>query len=913
MPAVSPRTIEPRGKEQPGRAAEGRLPLPFTTSWEEVTGRLRVDLRRGLDEAEVAARRARHGPNRLRDVRRRSTLRILLDQFKSLVVILLLVAAALSAAFGQVVEAAAIVAALVINAALGFVTELKATRAVASLRELVGAAALVRRGGLERRVPHSELVPGDVVLLSEGDVVPADLRLCEEEGLTCDESTLTGESLPVAKQVAPLDAQTDLAERSNMAFRGTSVTRGEALGVVVATGMRTELGRIAALVESSGQDMTPLEQRLEQLGHRLIWLVLAIGVALAVGGILAGREVFLMVETSIVLAIAAVPEGLPIVATVALARGTWRMARRNALVNRLSAVETLGATSVILSDKTGTLTENRLVVGRVVTAAGPREWGPGRPPEHPSASGTDQDLRALLRAAVLCNNAVLGDGQAQPGRGDPLEAALLTAGAQLGLTRAALLRELPEVREESFSPHTKAMATFHRQGPAWLVAVKGAPEAVLAACTRTRREGVDLPLDAARRAWWEEQNRALAREGLRVLGLAERRAGDPRRAPYEDLTFLGLVGLHDPPRAEVQRALSTCREAGIRVVMVTGDQPATAYAVACRLGIAQGPLEEVITGQLLARRTSQPADASPLTGACIFARVTPEQKLHLVHAFRREGHIVAMTGDGVNDAPALREADVGVAMGGRGTQVAREAADVVLKDDAFHTIVAAVAEGRVIFANIRRSIVYLLSGNLGEILAVAAAAALGAPLPLLPLQILFVNLLFDVFPALALALSEGDGHVLRAPPRPVGEPILTRGHWLEIGGYGVVIAGAVLLALFVALAGLGLEPAAAVTVSFLSFGVARLLHLFNMRGPGGGLLRNELTGNPYAWAAAGLCALLLAAAQLGPLARLLHVVPLPPAAWLTVVLTGAIPFLVGQASLAARRRALRAPAPPPAG
>lgn len=881
-------------------------------SAEEVLADLDVTLEHGLPAAEARARSQRHGGNRIRRLRAPSAWRVLLDQFASLVVLLLLAAALVSAVLGQTVEAVAIAAALVVNAAIGFVTEYRATRSMASLRRLSRPTARVRRDGATEEVPTAALVPGDIVLLEEGEVVPADLRLISCENLECNEAALTGESMPVDKSPDPVEEETELADRRNMAYMGTAVSRGAAEAAVVAIGMETELGHIASMVEEAGEDSTPLERRLERLARRLLWLVLVLGVALAVAGIAAGKAPKPMLETALILAIAAVPEGLPIVSTVALARGMWRMARRNAIVNRLASVETLGATSVILSDKTGTLTENSMSVSVLTSADG--EVGVGSAGEEASAhfepvdDAVDLDSQTfdrMVEAVALCNNAELDGEEDEPGRGDPTEIALLELARARGTSRSELLERWPEVREESFSPDTKMMATFHRgEDNGVRVAVKGAPEAVLGACTRAAHaDGKTTEMDSGARDRWAHRNRALAQRGLRVLAVAEKQANTESEEPYQGLVLLGLVGLHDPPRQEVKPALEACRRAGIRVVLVSGDQPATARAVAAELGITRGDEAPSITGAGLDEALAD-GDAE-LFDFPVLARVTPEQKLVTVEAYQEEGAVVGMTGDGVNDAPALKKADIGIAMGRRGTQAAREASDIVLEDDAFETIVAAVEQGRVIFDNIRRFIIYLLSGNLGEILAVGAAALVSAPLPLLPLQILFINLLFDVFPALALGVGEGTAAVMKRQPRPAHEPVLTRSHWILVAVFGAVIAASALAVFAVALEVLGLPPSRAVAVSFVTFGFARLAHVFNMRDPNAAVLKNDVTGNRYVWLAVLGCGLLLGSVgHLPGLSTLLHVTPLGIVEWSLIAAGGFSSLLLGQLVLAvqARRR-----------
>lgn len=887
----------------------------YRRSAEEVLAHWDVDCEEGLSTQEAETRRKRYGPNRLSTARRKSNWHILLSQFKSLVVILLLVAACTAAAFGQIIEAVAIGSALIINAAVGFGTEYAATRSMDALRRIGQIVARVRRAGKHKSLRAEMLVPGDIVLLREGDVVPADLRLLSVENLQCDESALTGESQPVNKTADRLpDAEAPLAERASMAFKATAVTRGAGEGVVVRSGTSTEIGRISELVEAASDQSAPLERRLERLGHRLIFLVIALGAAVAALGILAGKELFLMIETAIVLAIAAVPEGLPVVSTLSLGRGMWRMARRNALVKRLSAVETLGATTVILTDKTGTLTENHMVLRRLALGAGDVELSRKAQEFRAVDQSLDPterpDFIAALRAGVLCNNAETQDGHTS---GDPMEVALLEAGAIGDLHRDELLDRFSEEREVSFDAETKMMATYHRVENGYLVAVKGAPEAVLDAATRVRCGDEERDLDERAHGAWQERNEALAAGGLRVLAVAEKAVEEKTADPYEDLTLLGLIGLYDPPRATVADAIRACRDAGIRVVMVTGDQAATALNVGREVAIVDREEAESEEAYVVEGTDISSKDAERIKRVAIFARVSPEDKLTLVEAFQQAGEIVGMTGDGVNDAPALKKADIGIAMGKRGTDVARDASDIVLKDDAFETIVMAIRQGRTIFVNIRAFVVFLLSGNLGQIIAISFAALAGAPLPLLPLQILFLNLLLDVFPALALGLGEDEPAIMRRPPRDPNEPILTRNHWLAIGGFGVLIGASVLGVFAVALVLLEMEPAAAVTVSFLTYAFARLWHLFNMRSLDSHLLDNSVTRSRYVWAAIGLCLMLIFLSLFVPAAAsLLHLSALTGQQWLVVLVGSALPFIVGQISIEVVQRWQRRARPAPA-
>jgi len=858
--------------------------VPHALAVADALAILEVSATDGLSEAEAKRRAEAHGPNAILARRKTSALMVLLHQFQSPVVYLLASAAALALYFGELEEGIAIGAVLAVNAVIGFLTELKAARSIEALRALGTHSARVRRGGHTRLLAAEDVVPGDVVLVEAGDSIVADLRLVEASNITADESTLTGESVGVEKGTAAVAADARLAERRSMLFKGTALTRGSGVGIVVATGLQTEIGRISQLVEQAESGSSPLEKKLARLSGQLVWATLVLAGLLVAIGIATGKDAFLIIETAIALSVAAIPEGLPIVATLALARGMWRMARQNALIERLSAVETLGATTVIFTDKTGTLTENRMTVRRYWLPSGEIEI------EREGAAAADPQLARLLKVAVLCNDATLEAGE---GTGDPMELALLRAADLAEIDRAALRRGGAVIRKHAFDSVGKMMATIHRRDDGVLIAVKGAPEAVLAAATRVAGEGGDGAIDHATRALWVERVGDLGRHGLRVLACASRTAASEDADPYDDLTFLGLIALDDPARADVPHAIQACQRAGIRVVMVTGDHAVTARSIGRAVGLG-GQDVNVVDGRDLARLVA--GNSRALFDADIFARVSPAEKLNLVRAYQAEGAIVAMTGDGVNDAPALRQADIGVAMGLRGTDVAREAAAMVLLDDAFPTIVKAIREGRVIFGNIRRFVAYLLSCNLSEVLVVGLAILSTLPLPILPLQILYLNLVTDVFPAFALAMGEGGRDVLERPPRNPKEPILGRAQWITIVLQSLGLAAGTFGALALARLGLGLDSRSVVTVTFLTLAFAQLWHVFNMRDAHSGVLRNEITRNPWVWASQALCAaLLIVPPYWPPLAHVLHLAPPTPAMWGVVLAMSLGPLLVAQA------------------
>lgn len=874
-----------------------------------------VSKNRGLSEKEVGERRDEFGLNKLKEMRRKSRWAILVGQFKSLLVILLGVAAAVALFFGETIEGLSILAVLVINAAIGFVTEFRAVSSVEALQEMTKIDTHVRREGEVKKVRAESLVPGDIVVLGAGDMIPADLRVVESSKLQADESALTGESVPVSKGPEAVEADVPLAERSSMLYKGTYLTRGTTEAIVVLTGMKTELGKISESIGEAEEEKTPLEDRLDKLAQKLIPLLIAVAAIVGVAGYLRGLDPLLMVETAIALAVATVPEGLPIVATLALARGMWRMADQNAIVKNLSSVETLGSTNVICTDKTGTLTENRMTVNRYEMEGG--EVGVG-------GTGLDIDgdfiageedidvsenevLRESLEIGVLCNNASFKEEEGEKEIiGDPMEVSLLIAGLKGGMDRNELLNSMPEEREISFDPSVKMMATYHKRDGGYKVAVKGAPEKVLDVCSRLKTNGCEEKLTSRKREQLLKKSERMAENGLRVLALAKKEVDGTGDSAYEDLIFLSLVGIIDPPREEVKPAIEKCRKAGIRVVMVTGDHAATAKNVGYSVGLIGSEDVEVISGdELTDPQELSTGERRRFEEAHIFARVSPENKLDLIEIHQDSGSIVAMTGDGVNDAPALKKADIGVAMGERGTQVAREASDMILRDDNFSTITKAVEEGRIIFRNIRKFVVYLMSCNISELLAILLASVLGLPLPLLPLQILFLNVVNDIFPAFALGAGEGSAGIMSISPRDSDEPILKRSNWYEIGFYGLLIS---IVTVFALVAGGkiypgGMESGKAVTISFLTLAFAQLWHVFNTRELASNILRNEVTENIYIWGALGLCSLLLVASVYLPgISSVLQTEVLGLSGWALVLGMSLIPLVLGQMEREIRKR-----------
>ncbi len=897
---------------------KGRDHAPWSRSSQAVLTSLGVDPRYGLSREEAGRRARAWGLNQLAPARPRKAIFILLAQFRSIVVALLLIAGLLAFVFSEILEGLAILAVVLINATIGFLTEWRAIRSMEALRQFARTECVLLREGRVESVPTRVLVPGDIVFFDAGDLVPADLRLFEASKLAVDESTLTGESLPVKKQDVVLDEPTAVLDRENMVFKGTCITRGSGKGVVVATGSRTEFGQIFEQVVAAKPHQTPLEERLNALGAGLAWAVIGIAVVVGAAGIAAGRDLFLAIQVAIALSVAAIPEGLVIVATIALARGMWRLASKHALITRLSAVETLGATSVILTDKTGTLTENRMTAAKVLfegytveIAAMPEGQEAGfRVDGRELAVDEGALLDRLLESGVLCNNASLQQeaGREHTGVGDPTELALLVAAAARNIWQADLCQQAPEISEDPFDPDSKRMATVHRSAQGFRIAAKGAPEAIIPRCTAVRACGETVAMGPAEREQWLRKADQLGDEALRTIAIAERVTPAESEDPYEELVLLGIVGLEDPARPGVDRAIRLCHKAGIRVVMVTGDHAATARNIAVQTGITEASAEpRRFLGGTEVDRLFADGDHDRLLDARVFSRVTPEQKLKLIDLYQKNGDIVAMTGDGVNDAPALKKADIGVAMGVRGTAVAKEAAVMVLQDDEFSTIVSAVAQGRAIFSNIRKFVIYLLSCNASEVLVVSLATVSGAPLPLLPLQILFLNLVTDVFPALALGVGEGSRVSMERPPRPAKERILTRTHWLHIALFGLVMSMTVLAAMATSIFVLDFDIRKAVTVAFCTLALAQMWHVLNMREEMRALVNNEITRNRWVWGALLLCLLLVLAAVYVPLlAEVLELSAPGTAGWALIVVSSFVPLVLAPIVRGSRLRQKKA-------
>ena len=867
----------------------------------------------GLSEPEADRRLAAHGPNRLRPPERQSPVLRFLLQFHNVLIYVLLVSAAITALLGHAVDTGVILGVVAINAIVGFVQEGKAESALAAIRKMLSLRALVLRDGQRREIPAEDLVLGDRVLLQSGDKVPADLRLLETKNLRIQEAVLTGEAEAVEKTPDPVAVDAAIGDRTDMAYSGTLVGYGQGVGVVVATGEATEIGRISALLEQVESMTTPLLRQMAQFGRRLsAAIVLAAVATFALGVFWRGQPADDTFMAAVALAVAAIPEGLPAILTIILAIGVQRMARRNAIVRRLPAVETLGAVNVICSDKTGTLTRNEMTVQRVVTAERAFEvsgvgyapvggftvdGAPIQPEEAP-------DLQAVARAARLCNDAVLRDQEGEwRMEGDPTEGALLTLAHKAGLDPVAEQARFHRADSIPFESEHRFMATLHHDHRGHsVICVKGAPERVLAMCADERHAGDLRPL---RRDDWRERIEALAADGQRVLAVAFCHAPETQRTlNFADaemgMTLLGLLGISDPPREEAIRAVRQTRQAGIRVKMITGDHGATARAIATRLGIGDG--RTVLTGpELEAMDDATLRAAVPETD--VYARASPEHKLRLVAALQANRQIVAMTGDGVNDAPALKRADVGVAMGMKGTEAAKEASEIVLADDNFASIAHAVEEGRTVYDNLRKALLFLLPTNGAQALVIVAAILFGLTLPITPVQILWVNMVTAVTLALALAFEPTEADVMRRRPRDAGEPLLSGFMLWRIGFVSVLLVVAP-LGLFLWEVGQNRPLAEARTLAVNALVVAEIFYLFNSRYIFNPVLsRGGLLGSRPVLISIGLMLLLqLAFTYFPPLRHLMGTEPISPADWMTVTLAGVTVLLLVELEKAVWRR-----------
>lgn len=891
---------------------------PHNLPWEELVEVLALHSDEGLDDQEVATLRSVHGYNELAEEPPVPAWKRFLGQFKELVIWILIVAAVIAGITGEIVDTVAILAIVLLNGVIGFLQEGRAEQALASLRKLSSPIAKVIRGSKLVSIPARELVPGDRIELEAGDNVPADARLIKTFSFQTQEAALTGESTPIEKDAdVVLTDDSPLAERQNMVYLGTVATAGKASAVTVATGMQTELGRIAGLLARDEPEPTPLQRRLAELGRVLVFVCLALVTVVFVLHVARGGNLLEVFLVSVSLAVAAVPEGLPAVVTLTLALGLQRMVARNALIRKLPSVETLGSVTVICSDKTGTLTRNEMTVLSIVVGSGEfRVTGTGYQPDGKLqlVTGSTQDvaassdLRLLLTIATRCNNAELSAPKSASDQwqviGDPTEGALLTVAMKGGIDVShGTYRSIEQI---PFDSQRKAMSVVASEPDGTLAMfTKGAPEMVLAMCHAERVNGEDQPLGEERRKAILHTNTAMADKALRVLAFAYRRLASAE-GPFreEQLVFVGLAGMIDPPREEVKEAVKLCASAGIRPVMITGDHPATARAVAEVLGLLANN-SRVVTGQDLEKMTDDQL-AAEVERISVYARVSAEHKLRIVRAWKRRGHVVAMTGDGVNDAPAIKAADIGIAMGITGTDVTKEVADMVLTDDNFRSIVSAVEEGRSIFNNIQNFVHYLLSTNAGEVLLMFFAAVVGWPVPLAAIQILWINLVTDGLPALALAMEPADRDVMSRPPRPARQPVISLLRGALILFQGVLIAAAAAIAFWYTYGGHPEAVDQARTVAFCTLAFAQLFFSFACRSERFTLPELGFFTNRYLLVAIVVSSLLQLGVVVVPFVRpIFEVTSQPGEKWLLVLMCSLAPVTVvevGKLIIAAWRK-----------
>jgi Ca2+-transporting ATPase len=876
------------------------LDRPFSLPVADVIRLAQTDRDNGISEQEATKRGKIYGPNTYKPQKQKSPWRILLAQFRSPIVYLLVVGAAVSLYFKDLLETISILIVIIVNALIGFFMEMQARGSMSALKKMDIILAKVIRGGEARSIPSEELVPGDLVPLEAGDIVPADGRLITVNRLQCDESSLTGESLPADKVTGPLDEDTVIGDQHNMAFKGTFVINGNAEMIITGIAAQTQLGTITALVEDAADTITPLDKKLNKLSRKLIWITLAMTAIFAVTGFIQGKALLTIIETSIALAVAAIPEGLPIVATVALSYGMLLMAKRNAIVKELSAVETLGSTGVILTDKTGTLTENKI---HTDTFAFPEESvkvhiennllkfpnGPVRV--------SAQNFDKLLLTGILCNDA-------DETNGDPVEVALMQTAVAAGLDSGDLIKQYVRVAEVPFSSELMMMGTLHQTSSGYLIAAKGSVERLLEKCTRIQLGSLVENLTAESRKAILLKSEKMSARGLRVLAFACRQDDElPVHDYLNELVYIGMAGFLDPPRIDIKGAILNCRTAGIKVVMITGDHPQTALNIARKVGLIDEHNKEVITGKELpgAELLTKQWRRRILTTA-VFARASPKQKLEIADVFQQAGYIVAMTGDGVNDAPALKKADVGIAMGIRGNQVAKETASIILKDDSFISIARAVEHGREIFQNIQKFVVYLVSCNLSEIFIVTILGLITPAATLLPLQILFLNMVTDIFPALALGLGTGDRTVMSRPPRDPKKNIITNKKWLAIALYSAAITTAVIIVVVFCEKALHYNVRICNNVAFITLTFAQLFHVFNMASDGSGFLNNEITRNKWVWIAILICSgLTLMVFAVPGLRLVLGLSVLPFKLWAGAITVSLLPLAIFQLYKALRK------------
>lgn len=878
---------------------------------------LRTDEKIGLTEKEAETRIKQYGMNELNEGEKQSALLLFFSQFKDFMVLILLVAVLISGFLGEYVDAIAIIAIVIINAFLGFYQERRAEKSLEALKELSAPQVTVLRNGEWKKIPSKFLVVGDIVKFSTGDRIGADVRILEANSLEIEESALTGESLPVAKTSDTLkDGQLSIGDLENMAFMGTLVTRGSGIGIVIATGMKTAMGQIADMLANAEATVTPLQRRLQQLGKILIVCALLLTVLVVAVGVIQGQELYTMFLAGVSLAVAAIPEGLPAIVTIALSLGVQRMIRKNAIVRKLPAVETLGCASVICSDKTGTMTQNKMTVTHLWS--GGKTWtvdGVGYTPkgqfffkDKEVDVKQEKALQQLLMFGMLCNHAELKDNGKNEYMidGDPTEGALLVAAMKAGYTREQLKKQFEIVKEFPFDSTRKMMSVVVRDKDGrQFVVTKGAPDILIQVSESILWDGKKQFFSSGLKGEVQKGIDNLASLALRTIAIsfkeipAKTLLFDEREAE-KNLIFIGLQGMIDPPRPEVKEAVKECKEAGIRTIMITGDHVKTAEAIAKQLGILDKN-HRVISGYELKNMAVEELEEI-VDEVTVFARVSPEHKLKIVQALQNRGHIVAMTGDGVNDAPAIKTADIGISMGITGTDVAKEASSLVLLDDNFATIKAAIQEGRNIYENIRKFIRYLLASNVGEILVMLFAMLLALPLPLVPIQILWVNLVTDGLPAMALGLDQPEEDVMKRGPRNPNEGVFARGLAWKIVSRGFLIGIVTLIAFMIALSVHGDQLEYAQTIAFATLVMAQLIHVFDCRSEKSIFARNPFENKYLIWAVFSSIVLLIVVIYFPPLQPVFHTVPINFKDWLLILGFASLPTFLLAGSFLTRKK-----------
>ena len=876
-----------------------------TLSVEEILHLFQTEAAAGISKTEAENRSKQFGLNVYQAQKPKPIWLMIVQQFNSPIVYLLVVGMAVSVYFQDYIEGIAIGVVILINALIGFLMELQARNSMNALKEMDVILSKVIRDGKTQEIPSEKLTVGDVVVLEAGDVVPGDGRLVELNQLQCDESSLTGESLPTEKNIEILPQDAALGDQHNMVFKGTSVINGNGKAVITGIAHHTELGKITSLVESSEETITPLDKKLNSLSKKLIWLTLIMTAIFAITGIIQGKDWVSIVKTSIALAVAAFPEGLPIVATVALSYGMLHMARRNVIVKDLSSVETLGSTTVILTDKTGTLTENKIYVD---TFSFPDEnlkvhiKNDTLTFDNGEVKNSQENFEKIKLIGALCNNAIEKTARTKKKiLGDPIEIALIHLANTSGTSADDFHAQYERIGEVPFNSEIKIMGTLHKNTKNTeggdFVAAKGSVEHLIEKCKQTQSGATIKALDENDKKTILAESEKMAAQGLRVLAFGYREGKEFSKDDFlNDLIYVGMIGFLDPPRTDIKHAMLSCRNAGIKIVMITGDHPLTALNIAQRTGLIDEDDQNVITGKDLPDGDTHTKEwRKKILSTAVFARTTPKQKLDIAAVYQKERNIVAMTGDGVNDAPALKKADVGIAMGMRGTQVAKETANIVVKDDSFASIVKAVAQGRVIFQNIQKFVIYLVSCNLSEIFVITTLGFIAPASTLLPLQILFLNMVTDIFPALALGLGKGDKTIMEQPPKDPKADIISNRKWIDITLYAIVITVSVMAALIYCQQVIKIDDKSENNVAFITLAFAQLFHVFNMSSVGSKLFVNDVTKNKFVWLAIVICSGIMVLIYLVPQMRLvLGLRELPVNVWVVCMVASLLPLLIIQ-------------------